>query len=164
MTVTEVREALDHCESFLDSANARGTEIESFLTQYLLVAAYSTFESEVEAIAIDRAAKLSDAEAAHYVRSTHDNVVRGLRLTELSGFAGRFGESNKESFSAVITNTAAHAAWDSLLNDRHASAHGEGAKMTMREFGDAFERALVVLEALSVAIGAPRSYPAGGNT
>jgi hypothetical protein len=158
MGVIAVREATELCISFLDSASARGSEVESFLTQYLLMASYAAFEEEIESMIGSRSALVADLEAANYVRVTLDNVKRGLKIGELAGLIGRFSETAKEQFSLAVVNTEAHAAWDSLLNDRHASAHGEGAKLTIADFAQAFEEALTVLEVLAIALRTTRSY------
>jgi hypothetical protein len=158
MGVAAVRDDLELCMSFLDSTRARGSEVESFLTQYLLVACYAALEEEVESIIRSRSERIADTEAANYVRVTLENVKRGLKIGELAGLVGRFSESAKEQFSQVVVNTESHAAWDSLLNDRHASAHGEGAKLSIADFASAFDGALVVLEALATSLGTTRAY------
>lgn len=144
--------------SFLDSTGARGTEVESFLTQYLLIASYAAFEEEVASIIGSRSERVADAEAANYVRVTLANVKRGLKIGELAGLVGRFSETAKEQFNLAVVNTESHAAWDSLLNDRHASAHGEGAKLTIGDFARAFEEALTVLQVFANALGMTRTY------
>lgn len=162
MGVVAVREALELCMSHLDSTSARGSEVESFLTQYLLIASYAAFEEEVESIIGSRSELIADGEAANYVRVTLANVKRGLKIGELAGLVGRFSETAKEQFNLAVVNTEAHAAWDSLLNDRHASAHGEGAKLTIAEFAQAFEESLTVLEVLANALGITRTYARQG--
>lgn len=159
MNVLAVREAHELCDSFLEACGARGSEIESFLTQYLLIAAYATFEGEINSIVRERSERVKDPEAANYLRVTVSNVIRGLKVGDLAGYVGRFSEQAKSDFSGAVTNTVAHAAWDSLLNDRHASAHGEGAKLSIGDFREAFESGLVVLVEFAAALGVARTFP-----
>ena len=158
MGVTAVRDAIALCSSHLASTGTVGTEIESFLTQYLLMASYAAFEDEVRGAIDERASMIADDEAANYVRLTLSNVKRGLKIAELAGLIGRFSETAKEGFSSAVVNTEAQRAWDSILNDRHASAHGEGAKLTMSEFTVIFDKALQVLVEFAAALKILRSY------
>lgn len=153
MHIPRLEEAIEVCAKHLDQTNARNTEIEAFLTRYLLVLICATYEEQIERLVAKRALKVSDSHVSAFMQSATGNLIRGIRVSELSRFLGRFGDDYKQLFSAKVNDTDAHRAYDSIISNRHDTAHGPGAAMTFGELQRLFSDSLGVLDAFAEALG-----------
>lgn len=124
--MTAADTAIAVCEEHLTRTNSQNTEIESYLVKYLLVVICSEFEEMVVRTVEARAGNLQDAEMFTFVRSATAQLFRSLRISELAGLLGRFAPAIKEGFATSVNNTSAHAAFDTLVNNRMQVAHTTG--------------------------------------
>src|SRR5436309_11094933 len=107
------------CREHLDATSTRGTEIESILVGYLLTVAYSEYEQAVRAIVVERG-RSGDVHLTAFMEFAALRLIRSIRVGELCGVLAAFDNSCKEAFSAEIVDTRAHAAYDSIINNRQA--------------------------------------------
>jgi hypothetical protein len=73
-------------------------------------------------------------------------------VSELCGHLGAFPWDCKSAFVGRVTNSPAHVAFDSIVNNRHVTVHGVGASMTFRELEIAYHESLEVIEAFRAAL------------
>lgn len=50
MQIGEIDDAIEFCRKHLDASDARGSEIEAFLTQYVLIRIRANFEQRVQSL------------------------------------------------------------------------------------------------------------------
>ncbi|MFQ5444560.1 MAG: hypothetical protein ACE5EK_08080 [Nitrospinales bacterium] len=79
MKIATIDQAIQACESHLVNSNAKGTEIEAYLTRYLLVLMCSSFEEMIEKIVIERAQKSNDSHLVSFVRSSVGHLFRSIK-------------------------------------------------------------------------------------
>lgn len=153
MDFKRIDAAVATCKSHIDATGARGTEIESFLVSYLLVTIAADFEIRLEAIVSKRAERTADPHIQSFVRVAAGRIIRGIKISEITGVLGHFGSDCKESFSKEIADTLPHTCYDNILANRHMVAHQTGPNMTFAELETALPESKKVLDAVASALG-----------
>lgn len=91
MRLGRIDQAIEACQDHLESSGAMGTEIEAYLTRYLLILICASFEEEIESLISERAARSNDPGLESFVRSAVGQVFRSLKTSEITGLLKRFG-------------------------------------------------------------------------
>ncbi len=146
---------IEVCGKHLERSGARNSEIEAYLTRYLLAVAYAEIEAKVIDLISMRADLANDRPLSGFARSAAERLLRSLTVSELKGLLGRFGQECKQQFADRIENTPAHAAFDRIVQNRHITAHSTGSMLTFGEFTDAYGECVSVLDAFADALGCP---------
>ena len=154
MRIDEIDDAIEVCREHLNESGAWGSDVESFLTQYVLVRIRANFEQAVDALLRQPLAEVNDeyviALAEHGIRL----ISRGSRTSHISETLGRIDATNalRNRFRSSISNTPIEQSFNRIAESRNAVAHGSGANFTFQELVDHYERAHMVLDALRDAI------------
>ncbi|MBI3797122.1 MAG: hypothetical protein HY268_09175 [Deltaproteobacteria bacterium] len=153
MRLVRIDQAIEACQAHLESSGATGTEIEAYLTRYLLILICATFEEEIESLIIERAAKSGDPGLESFVRSAVGQVFRSLKTSEIAGLLGRFGVDYKERFRQELTNTErAETFFNNIVTNRHDTAHSVGSNVSFAELVRFYSEGHVVLDAVKTAL------------
>jgi len=153
MQIAAIDNAIEVCRKHLDNTHSRNTEVEAFLTRYLVVMICAEFEERCEALVHDRARRVGDTYVAAFMQSASAQLLRSIGVGELSGFLNRFGRDCKEKFQQTVVNTDAHRAYDTIVSNRHDTAHRSGGGMTFDELASLYPKSLDVLQAFADALG-----------
>lgn len=149
----EAEAAIRECEAHLQRTNSFNTVVESFLVQYLLVLICREYEVAVRQIISDRAARTGDAEVSEFVRSAVEQLIRSIRIGEISGALGRFGQSQKTRFQEFVReNPIVHTSYDTVINNRHLVAHREGVQITFNELKRHFADGRRIIEQVGIIL------------
>jgi hypothetical protein len=105
MKLPRIDASISECKNHLDETASFGTEIEAFLTRYLLILMCATFEEEIEKIIIDRVDKSGDPKLSSFVKSCLGSVFRSIKTSEIAGLLGRFGAEFKDKFGQRVNGT-----------------------------------------------------------
>jgi hypothetical protein len=143
--------ALEDCERHLVSVNAVGTEIESYLTQYLLVILCAEVQQELYSLVEGRAAVAKDHALTSFVSLSSRKVLRSVKKSEIAGFLEMFGAGCKEKFNGKIDDLSV-AVYNNAVASRHDVAHKNGSQVTFKELKDAVTMAEKLLVAAAEAI------------
>lgn len=147
MRINKIDDVIEECTNHLNETNANGTEIENYLTRYLLVLISSSFEEEIEKMFIERANKSNDSFLIEYFKNEIPNKLKSIGLTKLSNFIRIFGESYKERFKNEISITAEATQYSNLIINRHLVAHEtQNINMTFNEVVKAYEDSNIILD------------------
>ena len=152
MKLLTVEAAIKLCEEHLKNTGAKGTEIESILTKYLLVYICGAYETEIKGMITLRAAKTGDKEVESFVKNTI-KTFRSLKIEEIKGNLGRFSDGCKSIFDSKIKNTEAEARYSNIITNRHLVAHGNEINITFDELVISYQKARDVLGAIKEALG-----------
>src|SRR5262249_52136262 len=101
MDFERIDNALEVCKKHLDATGSRNTEVEIYLTGYVLVVACSEFEQRFEALVSKRCVRHPDAWLIAFMAHATDKLIRSPGISELSGFLGRFDAQCKEDFKSA---------------------------------------------------------------
>ncbi|HEX7048035.1 MAG TPA: HEPN domain-containing protein [Gammaproteobacteria bacterium] len=142
---------MEQCERHLDESGARDTEIEAFLTQYLLIVFCAEVEQIVHGLVREMADSSEDVKLASFTKGAMRNVLRGVKKEQLSGLLGLFREAGKTEWSEALTEQDV-SRYSSAIGARNDVAHAHGATMTFREIKEAVECTYRILESFKVVL------------
>lgn len=147
------RSAIDECEEHLQSSNAWNTQVESYLTQYILVILCADVQQSINSLIEERIAVSASADEGlrNFAVSTGRKCLRSVGKKEVSGFLGLFGNSVKEDFNSLVDDRVV-TLYNNAVSNRHDVAHNTGSTITFRELGDIFEAAVKFLSAVSESL------------
>lgn len=69
MRIARIEQTLEECEQHLYASSAYGTEIESLLTQSLLVLMCAEFEQKIEALVQEKCSSVADTSIKEFLGS-----------------------------------------------------------------------------------------------
>jgi len=148
MKLPRIDEAISVCQHHLNETASFGTEIEAFLTRYLLILMCATFEEAIEEIIVDRIDKYGDPKLSSFVKSCLGSVFRSVKTSEIAGLLGRFGIDFKQKFNQRVNGTRAETFFNNIVINRHYTAHESGANITFNELVNSYEEGHVILDIL----------------
>lgn len=147
--MNKVENAIEECEKHLIQTESFNSEIEAYLTRYLLLLISSYFEEELEKAFIERAMLKNDSFVIEYFKKEMPQKLKSVGIAKLSEFIKRFGNNYKESFDSEITSGLAQEVtlYGNLIKNRHLVAHEtQEPTMTFREVVDAYQKSVKVLD------------------
>ena len=147
--------AIDNCRGHLDSAEAWGSEIESYLTQHLLVILCADVQQAIYSVLEARADKASDVELKHFALNTGKRVLRSIGKSEIAGFVGYFGSEAKQYLNENV-NEMEVTIYNNAVSNRHDVAHSLGSNITFRELADIMTAAINLIAVIESAISIDR--------
>ena len=149
MKLAQVDEAIEACKNHLIKSNAMGTEIEAYLTRYLLILICAAYEEEIEKLFVQRASHTKDPHIVAFVSSTVRTRFRNPMTSKIAEMLGLFSSDYKEKFSNKVSGTRAETFFNNIAINRHSTAHSFGSNMTFSELVSTYNEAHTVLDAIS---------------
>ncbi len=148
MTLSDIDKNLLLCQKHLEDTNSKGSEVESFLTQFLLIHICGEYEKEIEKIVGQRAKKSSDVELATFVSETIE-AYKHLKLEAIRGkILRKFSEKYVNHFDSKIKGSDSEIMYQNIITNRDSIAHGGNINMTLAELINSHDKAKLVLAAL----------------
>jgi len=148
LSFTDIEHDLMLCKEHLDKTKTTGTEVESFLTHFLLINICGKYEKEIKRIVSKRANKSGDVELTSFIEETFESY-KHLNLDDLRGkILRKFSDKYAVAFDKMIRGTVSELRYQSIVSNRHASAHGGNINMTLDDLVVAHKEAKLVLQAL----------------
>jgi hypothetical protein len=148
----EAEVAIGLCDAHLKKSGAGGTEVEVFLTKYLLIHICAAYEKEIKSMIVSRAMKTGDIQLASFIENDF-RPYRNLRISDLCGnVLKKFSKKHMDDFRSKIQGTEAESRYSNIIEARHSSAHGGTMNLTFAELVKSFKEAEQVLTALSQTI------------
>lgn len=141
------------CKTHLETTNTKGTQIESFLTRFLLVHICGEYEKEIKRIMIERAQQSGDLALSSYVEKSIERV-RNIKTGDLRGnILNRFSENCLVFFNSRIKDTESEARYNNIITNRdYGAAHGGIINITFDELLISHNKAKEVLQVVSDAL------------
>ena len=153
MTLLEVDAAIDRCRKHLNDTGTFGTEIEAYLTRYILIIIYSSFEQKIRETLLDNVFRSVGPPLDNYIMSCFKQHFRTITTGELAKFLTRIGSEYKERFRQKIPeNSATEIAFNNIVINRDSTSHAEPSNMTFIELEGAYVKAREVLDAVLYAV------------
>src|ERR1017187_8263263 len=114
MRISSIDVYLQLCEDHLDASNARSTDIESCLVQYLLTRICAEYETLIVVLVQRRCSRMRDAYLRNFAYRGAKEACKYFNISDIKGILGRFGDDYKKTFGDRVVNTPAHIAWDNI--------------------------------------------------
>jgi hypothetical protein len=151
MDFPRVDAAINLCDSHLERSSSRGTEVEAYLTRYLITVIYASYEAKIKELVAQRGASNEDERVTSFMRVAADRLCRSIKISEVAGIMGHFGGDYPSTFKDGISNEA-QIAYDSIINNRQEVAHEGNMNLTFDELSTFYRASTPVLDALSEAL------------
>lgn len=139
--------AVEDCEKHLKTSGGFGTEIESYLTQYLLVVLCADIQQEIYRLSEARASIVKDEAISAYVAATARKIMRSVGKSDIANFVGMFGATPRSKLNGLIDD-ADVTIFNNAVNCRHDIAHKHGAQISFNELKNAIAVAQKILGAV----------------
>lgn len=149
------RLAVDNCRAHLDESDSWGTEIESYLTQHVLVIMCAEMQQELYAVLENRAGEASDEELKSFAVATGKKVLRSIGKGEIATFVGHFGKTAKDLLNQIVDEREV-TLYNNAVSNRHDIAHKAGSNVTFRELEEILKSASNLIDAVEKAISTNR--------
>lgn len=157
MRIGEIDAAIEICQEHLYASAVHGSEIEAFLTQYVLIRIRANFELKISELLSQPMQDVSDEYVRTLARLGVAHISRGSRTGDIAEMLRRINPILRDRFRSAVSNTASEQSFNQLVTSRNAIAHGAGVNLTFRELVDHYERAHEILDALRDTISEWRS-------
>ncbi len=148
--------AIEICTQHLKAIPLADPEINAVLAGHVAAVAYAVFERRVRDLVAERCKHPVDEPINRFASAASMRLVRSIKISELTGTLGLFGDAEKTAFSEKLRREPElSAAWDNLIKGRHGVAHEIESAPTMtlldvqRDLKGA-ERVLAIFEAALV--------------
>lgn len=143
------RAAIDECTCHLNDSQAWSTQVESYLTQYILVILCADVQQSVYLLLDGRisASSSSDVGLKAFAYSMGVRCLRSFGKSDLSKFLALFGQEVKNSFNGALDDRTV-TVYNNAVANRHEVAHNSGSTITFRELSEIFAASVKVLEAM----------------
>ncbi len=151
MSILDIEYVVKLCKDHIDLTKSNGSEIEDYLTKFLLVYVCGEYEKEIKQMINQRVIKTGDRELSSFVSNKID--VRSLYLRDIRGnILKHFSADVRDSFNAIISGTESELRYHNIIENRNLAAHGEPINMTFPEFIQSYKLAGDILKAISIVL------------
>jgi hypothetical protein len=133
----------------LNESQAWSTQVESYLTQYILVILCADVQQSVYLLLEGRisASSSTDAGLKSFAYSMGVRCLRSFVKGDLSNFLALFGHEVRNNFNDALDDRTV-TIYNNALKNRHEVAHSSGSTITFRELAEIYEAAVRVLGAI----------------
>ena len=153
MKIKRIDEMLAIYDENFPDRSEMDPRLEVILAQALLVVIYSEFEKRFKNIVVKRFSLAQDRSLENYIKSFKRGSIRGLKLSDISGFVGKFGQEHGDKFKGLIQEDGiACDMYNSIVIDRHEAAHGSGSSETISGVKKLYDGGHIVLDLFEQAL------------
>lgn len=139
MSILKAENAINVCKQHIINQPDQNSEIEYYLTNYLLILISSSFEEEFERLFIERAKRSQDPWVISYFEKEIPNLLKSVGIGKLSEFIGKFGTQYKQQFVDKVSTQSIATYYSLLITNRHNVAHETSTvTVTLNETINAF--------------------------
>lgn len=143
--------ALQEVSLHVEETGARGTQVEIFLAQHILVIMCAEMQQEIIRLIKARMDELGSAELSSFAVASCGKLFRSVMTSEIAGLLGNFSAACKESFNAQLGDRVVMQ-YNAAVKDRHSVAHKSGVQLTLNDVKAVLEDAKAVLSATVIAL------------
>ena len=152
MRIEIIDQALANCEEYIQNSSSADEELKNMLTQALLILMCAEFEKKFKEFILERCSEIDDDSIKEYI--INKTRIRSLKISDISGLTGEFGEKHKSEFKRLIdgSSTPCDVLYESVRSNRNKVAHGEGCNATILDVKQYYEGAHEVLDHFKQAL------------
>ncbi|EDW8956981.1 TPA: HEPN domain-containing protein [Salmonella enterica] len=145
--------AMETCRGHLETSQMWNTEIESFLTQHILIILCAEVQQEIYYALEVRAHLNGDSELKDFAVASGKKILRSVGKKDIANFVGMFGTRAKNHLNERVEDHEV-TLYNNAVTKRHDVAHNTGTNITFRELSEILRSA----EKLIIAIGDAISF------
>jgi hypothetical protein len=147
--------AIEVCDRHVEGIARVDAEVDAVLASHVASVAYAVYEKRVRDLVAARCFHATDDSINRFADVAAVRLVRSIKISELSGTLGYFGDAEKRAFQhGMREDPEAAAAWTNLIMGRHGVAHdiGTSPTLTLADVRRDVSRAERVLAAFEAAL------------
>jgi hypothetical protein len=145
--------ALKECQDHLEATAARGTVIESYLTQHILVLFSADMQQAIYELLEKKAEQVDQESIRLFISSAGKNILRGVKKNAVAGFVSYFGTVAKQRFdNCLIDKDREITQYMNAIMNRDSVAHKQGAQVAFSEIQQAVDAAELILSGVKTAL------------
>jgi hypothetical protein len=156
MKFTRIERAIKQCKDHLRDTQTENTEIASLLASFLVGFISAEFEQRVRDLIEARAGRSKDLYMTRFVKRASERLVRGPKIEQLTTILQLFDDKCPRNFHQN-SGDSAQAAYNNIIEGRHAFVHGGHYNLTMKDVEDWFHASAGVFSGLVAALGLTQS-------
>lgn len=142
---------LEACQAHIEGIGEANPEIESFLSQFLLVVLCAEMQTELYEVVKRRVDRCGDEEICSFAVSSSKKILRSIKVSEITGFLNHFGGPCKQRFTEGLDDRT-NLQYNSAVANRHQVAHLSGAQVTLGELEAIISSARKILDSAEIAL------------
>lgn len=144
--------AIQESEEHLEKSGNKGSAIESFLTQHILILLCAEMQQEIYKIVEQRLSSNSDQRIIRFGLVASQKLLRSVKKEEIAGYLCYFGDDLKDGFKNAFTDQEV-AIYNNAVNSRIDVAHRHGAVISFDDIKQAFMVAEKILLEVEKSLG-----------
>jgi hypothetical protein len=156
MEFKQIEQVIKTCEKHLQDTDSWGTEIETFLTRYILINMYATYDENIirilgETRRVTPDCRIPDCLASQFVHNRAPKQ-RHISLDDIRGCLSSFSPSLKEEFDKKSRKSTAE--YITFIETRNSIAHQENPviSVTFKDLTRVYKSTLRILTSLEEAL------------
>lgn len=142
--------AIESCEKHIKDELLSGSDIETFLSQYVVVLLCAEVQQSIYEI-VEKLSSTFDIDIQNYLNNSSRKLLRSIRKDELANFISLFGTDKKKLFNSQL-NDSEITYYNNAVEQRHRVAHSLNPKVTLLDVKYAYEAAGKMLTAFKNAL------------
>jgi len=154
MQIPEVDQALSECNTHLDQDDGkyRGTQIERYLIEYLLILICGSLEDAIRRTLIEGVRKSRNKEFESFVQTSVDEYFK-MNFDTTKRYVKAFGTSIANAFDGYLrTDPQIVSHYKSLVANRHDVAHRRKTiTLSINDIEQYYKKAHLVVDAVKAA-------------
>ncbi|MDC6120859.1 HEPN domain-containing protein [Serratia rubidaea] len=150
-TFLRTKAVMETCHSHLEDSQTWNTEIESFLTQHILIIMCAEIQQEIYYALEVRAHLNGDSELKDFAVASGKKILRSVAKKDIANFVGMFGARAKAHLNENIEDHEV-TLYNNAVTKRHDVAHNTGTNITFRELQEILRSAEKLIIAMGDAI------------
>lgn len=151
MTIADLERDLQICQEHLRKTNSNNSDIDTFLTQFMLVRICGEYEIEIKRSINNRVKKTGDSNLAKFVENKID--VRSILISDIKGnIIKPLSSDGGNSFDFKTKDTEMASRYNNIVENRNYIAHGTYINMTFSELMDSYNIAKGIIQIINEEI------------
>ena len=147
LVVNEIGAAIKTCNKYLDQTKTRGTDMDFYLTKFLLISITGKFEEDIKKILLTRVCSCNDPQLTKYIDGKFLSY-KYLKLPDIRGeILAKFDNKLKIQFDKKIKGDP-EINYTNIVNNRNNAVHGGVVQLTFQDTVTAYGEAQKVIAAL----------------
>lgn len=126
--------------------NFKGTEMEFFLTGFILICISSDYEKKIKDAVAKKFDMITDPELYTYMNNKNYSLRNNAAFDQLKEILGNFNKKKKDEFHKETDCTHQKDDYNTIISNRNLVAHGRIPNTTFYEVKNMYENSKPILE------------------
>jgi len=132
--LARIDQAIEACEMHFKRCETCDPQVEAYLSKYLVILMYTVFEGEIRKMIEERVSRIDDSYLRSFIISSLDNLILGIKTSDLKGLLKRFSPDYKAKFGNLIKdNEIKETFFNNIVVHRNQVAHQDRLNASFKD-------------------------------